>query len=60
MLEVNSDGKINYTDVDIVYNLLDKQIIKDKGGIGKYINQNLLIRQMVHIDCRGNYARWNY
>lgn len=60
VLYVNSDGKINKTVVDVVYNILDKKIIKDKGGIGKYINQNLLIRQIIHIDCRGVEARWNY
>lgn len=59
VFDINSDGNVNAEDVDIVYEILDKEIIKDKGGIGTYKNQNILSRQMVHIDCRDVRARWN-
>jgi len=58
--DVNSDGKKNAQDVDIVYNILNDQIIKDKGGIGTYKNERgFLNRRMVHFDCRGYRARWH-
>jgi|SRR5687767_4010541 len=60
ILDVNKDGKVNSNDVDIVYNILDQTIIKDKGGIGTYKGESgFLDRQMVHFDCRGSYARWH-
>lgn len=60
VFDINSDGKSNKSDVDIVYKILDKEIIKGKGGIGTYKNGNSFIeRQMIHIDCRGTRARWN-
>lgn len=57
--DVNSDGKINGQDVDIVFHVLDTQIIKDQGGIGTYKDKSILIKQMVHFDCRGYMARWH-
>lgn len=59
VLDINSDGKINGKDVDIVYQILDKEIVMDKGGVGTYKNTGLLIRQMVHFDSRGTRARWS-
>ena len=59
-LDVNGDGKINGEDVDLVFKILDKEIIKDKGGVGTYKNKSFITKQMVHIDCRGSKARWNY
>lgn len=60
VLDVNDDGKSNITDVSIVYAFLDKEVIKDKGGIGTYKNgKSFISRQMIHIDCRGYRARWN-
>lgn len=59
VFDINSDGNVNAADVDIVYEILDKEIMKNKGGIGTYKNENILSRQMVHIDCRGVRARWN-
>jgi uncharacterized protein YcbK (DUF882 family) len=57
--DINNDGKRDNKDVDIVYEILDKEIIKDKGGIGTYKGENSFIdRQMIHIDCRGYKARW--
>jgi uncharacterized protein YcbK (DUF882 family) len=57
--DVNSDGRTNGQDVDIVFYLLDIKIIKDQGGIGTYKNKSPLIKQMVHFDCRGYKARWH-
>jgi uncharacterized protein YcbK (DUF882 family) len=60
VLDINEDGISDSKDVDIVYNLLDKQIIKDNGGIGTYKGKNNFFnKQMIHIDCRGYRARWN-
>ncbi|MEZ4685496.1 MAG: hypothetical protein R3B47_05380 [Bacteroidia bacterium] len=55
VLDVNEDGKADAEDVDIVYELLDKKIIRDKGGIGTYYknSKDFFSRQMVHFDCRG-------
>lgn len=59
VLDVNNDGESNHLDVDIVYNILNKKVIGNKGGIGTYKNQNgFFSRQMVHFDCRGFKTRW--
>ena len=59
VFDVNNDGISNNKDVDIVFDILDKEIIKDKGGIGTYKNEHSFInRQMIHIDCRDYRARW--
>lgn len=58
VFDVNGDWKADFQDVDIVYNILNKQIIRNKGGIGTYKNAGM-DRQMIHIDCRGRRARWN-
>ncbi len=59
VFDVNDDGKSDSKDVDIVFDILDKEIIKDKGGIGTYKNEKGFInKQMIHIDCRGYKARW--
>jgi uncharacterized protein YcbK (DUF882 family) len=59
VFDINDDGKSDSKDVDIVFDILDKEIIKDKGGIGTYRNEHSFIdRQMIHIDCRGYRARW--
>ena len=59
VLDVNLDGQINSTDVDIVYSILDKKVVKNKGGIGTYKSQpNFLDYQQVHFDSRGHRARW--
>ncbi len=60
VLDVNNDEKINGDDVDIVFSILDKKIIRDKGGLGTYKNEpGFFNRQMVHFDCRGKKSRWN-
>jgi hypothetical protein len=59
LFDVNDDGKSNSKDVDIVFTVLDQNIIKDKGGIGTYKSEKSFIdRQMIHIDCRGYQSRW--
>ncbi len=58
ILDVNKDGKRNSK--DIVYRILDKKIIGNKGGLGSYKNVNgFLSRQMIHFDSRGYKARRN-
>ena len=60
VLDVNNDGKSDSKDVDIVHQILDKKIIKDKGGLGTYKNESgFFNKQMIHFDCRGTKARWN-
>lgn len=60
VLDINMDGQMNSADVDIVYEILDQKIIKNKGGIGTYKGESgFMDRQMVHFDCRGSYARWH-
>jgi uncharacterized protein YcbK (DUF882 family) len=59
VLDINGDGTANSKDVDIAFDMLDKEVIKDKGCIGTYKNESSFInRQMIHIDCRGYKARW--
>jgi len=60
VLDVNGDSKIDGKDVDLIYVLLNKKIIRNQGGIGTYKQQNgFFNQQMVHFDCRGHKARWN-
>ena len=60
VLDVNGDGSANSKDVNIVYDILNKKIIGNKGGIGTYKNGNYFLdRQMVHFDSRGYRARWH-
>ncbi len=60
ILDINGDGKSNAQDVDIVYQILDKKIIKNRGGLGSYKNsKGFFNQQMIHFDSRGKRARWN-
>ncbi len=60
ILDINKDGKRNSKDVDIVYRILDKKIIGNKGGLGSYKNtKGFFGRQMIHFDSRGYKARRN-
>jgi uncharacterized protein YcbK (DUF882 family) len=60
VFDVNKDGIINSLDLDVVFQILDKKIIRNNGGIGTYKNEHSFFnRQMIHIDCRGYKARWN-
>lgn len=59
VFDINDDGDWNSKDVDIVRRILVNEIMKDKGGIGTYQNEESFIyRQMIHIDCRNGKARW--
>jgi len=52
--DVDQNGYINKKDKDIILDLLENKIIKDKGGIGLYPGSG-----NVHYDVRGTKARWN-
>ncbi len=54
IMDINQDGKTTKEDKKIVYNLLNKKIIKNKGGIGTYKRLPFII----HFDVRGHRARW--
>ena len=59
VFDVNANGTSNSKDVDIVYDILDREIIQNKGGVGTYKTESAFInKQMIHIDSRGNRARW--
>jgi uncharacterized protein YcbK (DUF882 family) len=60
VLDVNDDGQMDDKDVDIVYQILDKKILKGKGGLGTYKTEAWIWnRQMIHMDCRQGSNRWN-
>jgi uncharacterized protein YcbK (DUF882 family) len=60
VLDVNGDGEIDSKDVDIVYNILNNKIVKNKGGLGTYKSEiGIWNRQMVHLDCRQKRTRWH-
>ncbi len=52
--DINNDGRSTQEDKSIVLDILEKEIIKDKGGIGKYPGT-----MNVHFDTRGYRARWD-
>jgi len=52
--DINDDGYANQKDKTIVLDFLEKEIIKDQGGIGKYPGT-----MSVHFDVRGYRARWD-
>ena len=59
VFDINNDGQSDDKDVNIVYHILDQEIIGNKGGIGTYkTSSSFFYRQMIHIDCRGTRARW--
>ena len=53
--DINQDGRVNQEDKQIVYKILNTDIIANKGGLGFYPNT-----QILHMDVRGKHARWNY
>jgi len=60
VLDVNGDGEADREDVDIVYGILDRELVGNGGGIGTYKNESdFFSRQMVHFDHRGHRARWH-
>lgn len=52
--DVDRNGITNKKDKDIILDLLENKIIKDKGGIGLYPGSG-----NVHYDVRGTKARWD-
>lgn len=52
--DINNDGYSNQKDKTIVLDFLEKEIIKDQGGIGRYPGT-----MSVHFDVRGYRARWD-
>ncbi|MEM6965959.1 MAG: D-Ala-D-Ala carboxypeptidase family metallohydrolase [Bacteroidota bacterium] len=52
--DINQDGKINQKDKTIVLDLLEKKVIGNQGGIGRYPGT-----MAVHFDVRGYRARWD-
>lgn len=52
--DINNDGRSNQKDKTIVYDLLNKKIIVNQGGIGRYPGT-----MSIHYDVRGTRARWD-
>jgi len=52
--DINNDGRSNQEDKSIVYDLLNKEIIANQGGIGRYPGT-----MSIHYDVRGTRARWD-
>ena len=52
--DINRDGKYTEKDKAIVIDILEKQVIRGEGGIGKYPGT-----RAVHFDVRGYRARWD-
>lgn len=52
--DINDDGYANQKDKTIVLDFLEKEIIKDQGGIGRYPGT-----MSIHFDVRGYRARWD-
>ena len=55
IMDINFDGNANQIDKDIVLKLLNKDIIGNKGGIGRYPGS-----MVIHFDVRGKRARWDH
>lgn len=52
--DINRDGKYTEKDKEIVLEISEKEIIGNKGGIGRYPGT-----RTIHIDTRGKRARWD-
>jgi len=52
--DINKDGKYTQNDKQIVYDLLDKKLIANQGGLGRYPGT-----RTIHFDVRGHRARWD-
>ncbi len=62
MDDLNRDGKIDYRDADMVYEIIDRMYGKPwyahfLGGLAKY-KKTLSHGPFVHVDVRGTRARW--
>ena len=54
ILDVDKDGKYTSADKQIVLEILEQQVIRNDGGIGRYPGTKI-----VHMDTRGYRARWD-
>lgn len=54
IMDINKDGKYSVEDKNIVLDIAEKEVIKNKGGIGRYPGT-----RAVHLDVRGTRARWD-
>lgn len=52
--DIDKNGKYEEKDKQIVLDILDKTVIRDKGGIGRYPGT-----RAIHFDVRGYRARWD-
>lgn len=52
--DVDGSGKADMTDKRLVYEILDKQVIGNRGGLGFYPRT-----MIIHMDIRGRRARWD-
>lgn len=53
--DINNDHLTNMQDKNLVYYIMDKKVIRNKGGLGFYPGTMIL-----HMDTRGKQARWQY
>lgn len=60
VMDINADGAMDSTDVNIAYEILDHKILKNKGGLGTYKTEPWFWnRQMIHLDSREKKSRWH-
>jgi hypothetical protein len=64
MDDLNKDGKINYKDAELIYDIIDGMYGKPWyeifiGGLGRY-KKTASHGPFVHVDVRGFRARWGY
>ncbi len=52
--DIDKNGRIEQEDKDIILDILETEVIKDQGGIGRYPGS-----MSVHYDVRGTRARWD-
>ena len=63
MDDLNQDGKVDENDVRLFYNLVERQVKKERyaaqfiGGLGFY-KRNNRHHGFIHVDVRGTAARW--
>jgi hypothetical protein len=53
--DINRDGIANFKDKKIVYNILNKKLFKNHGGLGRYPHHE----HALHIDTRTKKSRWD-
>lgn len=52
--DINGDGHYSPNDKQIVLDILEREVIGNRGGIGRYPDT-----RVIHIDVRGKRARWD-